>query len=82
MNSPTITSVYVFTNGMTAVFDSAGQQVPELQGRWNEKRAAIIEAAMDATCFYISRFTVGEIPITKQQAAKLSLSMEEEVPNE
>lgn len=28
----TITSVYHFTNGMVAVFDQHGQQMPEFQG--------------------------------------------------
>lgn len=36
-----IAGVYVFPNGMVAVFDSAGKQVPELQGTWVEKRDAI-----------------------------------------
>lgn len=77
MNSPTITSVYVFTNGMTAVFDSEGKQVPELQGSWNEKREAIMRAASDSTSFYISSRYQAEIPLTKQQAARLNISMDE-----
>jgi hypothetical protein len=32
-DEPTITNVYSFTNGMTAVFDQHGQQMPEFQGR-------------------------------------------------
>jgi len=39
-----IVAVYRFTNGMVMVFDENGKQVPEFQGRWEEKKEAI-EAA-------------------------------------
>lgn len=35
--------VIIFQNGMTAVFDSDHQQVPELQGFYHEKKAEIIK---------------------------------------
>lgn len=36
-----IKSVYVFPNGMCAVFDTNGQQWAELQGEWDEKRKEV-----------------------------------------
>lgn len=36
-----IRSVFKFPNGMVAVCDESGQQVPELQGRWDDKCTAI-----------------------------------------
>lgn len=37
-----IKHVLVFLNGMVAVFDEKGEQLPEYQGRWNEKKDAIM----------------------------------------
>lgn len=37
-----IANVFVFANGMVAVTDEHGQQIPEYQGRWMEKREAIL----------------------------------------
>lgn len=36
-----ITHVIVWQNGMVMVFDEWGQQIPEYQGRWEDKREAI-----------------------------------------
>ena len=41
---PRIGSVYVFVNGMVAVLDDAGRQIPAYQGRWDEKRVEILRA--------------------------------------
>lgn len=37
-----IAAVFVFANGMVAVTDSHGQQIPAYQGTWAEKREAIL----------------------------------------
>ncbi len=37
-----IASVFLFPNGMVAVCDERGQQMPEYQGEWNEKGADIL----------------------------------------
>lgn len=39
-------------NGLVAVFDVLGQQVPELQGDYNERRALIVERAGPHTIFH------------------------------
>lgn len=36
-----IRHIYVFTNGMVAVLDEHGQQMPEYQGKWGEMREKI-----------------------------------------
>lgn len=36
-----IKSVFVFANGMVAVCDQYGEQMPRYQGRWDEKEAKI-----------------------------------------
>lgn len=36
-----IEAVYIFGNGMCAVFDQYGDQIPEMQGVWEEKKEAI-----------------------------------------
>lgn len=41
-----VSDVYVFKNGMAMVFDYQGEQIPQLQGRWSEKREEI-ESASD-----------------------------------
>lgn len=46
-------SVTVFLNGMVAVFDAAGQQVPELQGKWSEVHEAVIARADEGTRFHL-----------------------------
>ena len=37
-----IAAVFVFANGMVAVTDEHGQQIPAYQGRWAEQREAIL----------------------------------------
>ena len=37
-----IASIFVFPNGMVAVCDQFGQQMPAYQGAWAEKRADIL----------------------------------------
>ncbi len=37
-----IQHVLVFPNQMVAVFDDAGNQMPEYQGRWSEMRSKIL----------------------------------------
>ena len=39
---PVIASIYVFPNGMVAVCDQFGQQMPGYQGEWSEKKADIL----------------------------------------
>ena len=37
-----IAAVYVFANGMVMVFDAQGQQLPQYQGTWTERRDVIL----------------------------------------
>jgi hypothetical protein len=41
-SKPVITHVMRFANGMVAVFDQHGQQMPEYQGTWDERRDSIL----------------------------------------
>ena len=47
-----IAAVYEFTNGMVMVFDEAGHQMPEYQGRLEEVRKKINDAAPDVPWSY------------------------------
>ena len=40
-----VTEIFVFPNGQVAVVDQFGQQMSALQGRWTERREAILAAA-------------------------------------
>jgi hypothetical protein len=42
--TPRVKSVLICPNGMVAVFDERGCQVPELQGVWEEKKGEILRA--------------------------------------
>lgn len=44
-----IKHVYVFENGMCAVFDYKGQQVSELQGEWKEVFRKVLDACDENT---------------------------------
>lgn len=44
----TITTVLVFANGMVAVCDEHGKQMPEYQGRWIDKQSAILRNKPDS----------------------------------
>jgi hypothetical protein len=48
-----IKSVYKFPNGMVAVFDENGKQIPEYQGKWKDLEEKINENANDKTEWYI-----------------------------
>ncbi len=37
-----IAAVYIFANGQVIVFNTAGQQMPEYQGVWAERRDVIL----------------------------------------
>ena len=52
----TIVTVYAWTNGMVAVFDDHGQQVPDLQGRLSERKAMILESAGEDVLFHYARW--------------------------
>ena len=43
---PRIHSVFVFGNGMCAVTDWDGKQVPELQGEWDEVKEVVRAAVL------------------------------------
>ena len=47
-----VKAVFRFANGMVAVCDENGQQIPELQGRFEEMREAIEAAADERTEFH------------------------------
>lgn len=42
-----IVKVLVFRNGMVMVFNECGQQLPEYQGMWDEKRDLILRDKPD-----------------------------------
>lgn len=44
-NMNKIENVYIFSNGMALVIDEAGNQTPELQGKWAEVKEEV-EAAI------------------------------------
>ena len=46
-----IKTVFVFPNGMVAVCDENGQQIPEYQGKWVEKKNMIIADSTNQTEF-------------------------------
>jgi len=43
--------VYVFPNGMCMVFDNEGEQIPELQGKYEDKRHEIAKVQTEGTEF-------------------------------
>jgi hypothetical protein len=45
-------TVYLFSNGMVAVCDAAGQQIPELQGRFSTVVADIMTLVDEQTIFH------------------------------
>lgn len=51
MPDPRIVHVIVWSNGMVSVFDRDGAQLPEYQGRFAERRAAIVREAPPSTSF-------------------------------
>jgi hypothetical protein len=51
-----IEHVYRFANGLVMVFDEDGEQIPEYQGRWTEKREEILRDAQAWTEFYGADF--------------------------
>jgi len=55
-----IKGVFVFYNGMVAVTDHNGQQVYDLQGRWEEKKEAILKAAPEKARPDIERLVPGD----------------------
>lgn len=55
-----ICAVFVFPNGMVAVTDNRGQQVPDLQGRWEEKKAEIVEAVAEKYRRHVEVLRPGE----------------------
>ena len=57
-------TVCTWDNGLTIVFDAAGQQVPELQGRIDELRDAILAAANEGTEFRVGSYRNGTWEVT------------------
>ena len=48
-DKPKIKHVYVFQNGMAIVFDTKGQQMPELQGPYQEVKERIESALRESS---------------------------------
>lgn len=44
-----VKAAYLWANGMVMVFDAAGQQIADLQGRYTPELEAAIRARSDAT---------------------------------
>jgi hypothetical protein len=40
-------SIFFFTNGMVAVYDDQGNQIPEVQGSWARKYVTYVAACPD-----------------------------------
>lgn len=49
MSAPVITTVYLFANGMVAVFDQHGKQMPAYQGRCEDVVEGIRKAGFTGT---------------------------------
>jgi hypothetical protein len=59
-------TVCLFRNGMLAVFDTDLQQVPDLQGRLDERGAAVCRAAGQGTEILLQTRT-GPRPLTREE---------------
>lgn len=68
-------SIWIFTNGMVSVFSSPREQIPELQGQWNDKKHLILESAKEDTHIYFCQYGYGALQISKDVASRLSLEM-------
>lgn len=63
-----VKDVYLFTNGTLAVFDEAGQQIPELQGVLTEEKKKEIEKQFyDGTRIIFSRWKKGFFDLTREE---------------
>jgi hypothetical protein len=62
-----IAVVYLFTNGMTAVFDRGGQQLPEYQGRQREVLGRLLAEAPPEAEFLWCAFRDWEHPVKRAQ---------------
>ncbi len=73
-----IASVHIFLNGMAMVFDGSGNQLPEFQGPWNEKKEAILNA-IDGQKIPInfSSFRDWSQEVPREFAERLSLEVPE-----
>lgn len=63
-----VCEVYLFTTGMVMVFDERGDQVPDLQGKLDDVRAAILEttASNPDVEFWHARWSVYQEMITRE----------------
>lgn len=62
-------NVIRFTNDMVIVFDRLGQQVTALQGRYDNVREDVLNAATEDTVFEISRFGEWRRQVTRKEWA-------------
>ncbi len=56
-----------WSNGNVMVFDERGEQVPHLQGRYEDVRADVLNAADDDTLFYHSEWGGTEQRVSKKE---------------
>jgi hypothetical protein len=59
-------SVFVFRNGMMAVLDTEERQVPDLQGRVDERGAAAAKAAGEGTEILLHTRS-GPVPLSREE---------------
>ncbi|EPZ43838.1 hypothetical protein [Alicyclobacillus acidoterrestris] len=50
-----VMDVFIFRNGIVAVCDEKGEQIPELQGRWERKAIKILRRSTAKTRFFDCR---------------------------
>lgn len=59
--------VHRWSNGMVMVFDENFEQVPHLQGRYEDVRADVLNVADDATLFFHSEWGQSEVRVRKEE---------------
>jgi hypothetical protein len=67
-----INLVQLWSNGMVMVFDNSGQQMPDYQGRFLDRREAILRDAPPKAMFAIGTWGEGTVPMTREQFASVA----------
>lgn len=62
-----VKDVILWSNGMVMVLNKCGDQIPELQGRYLDRREAILDAADRHTKFYLSKWSDWQHEITREE---------------
>ncbi len=54
-----------WSNGNVTAFDEAGQQIPDLQGRYEDVRADVLNASTETTTFTHGILKLGETVVER-----------------